>query len=112
MFSHRLVLSESSDEWYTVKIFTVILILMLPSENVSKASQMLSTRFSSVDWMVTCLIVILALCRCQFCGKATVPFLTVNVIDYRGQPMAEHMSSQESMLHGKAHTLNLGEHFL
>ncbi|KDR07911.1 C-myc promoter-binding protein [Zootermopsis nevadensis] len=44
--------------------------------------------------------------KCQFCGKATVPFLTVNVTDYRGHPMAEHISSQESVSHGKAHISN------
>jgi len=70
--------------------------------------QKLRTWFSSVDWMD--LIVSLTLCRCQFCGKATVPFLTVNVIDYRGQPMSEHLSSQESMSYSKAQTSNLGEH--
>lgn len=84
---------------------------MLSSENVSKASEVLSPRFSSIIWMAANLIVSLALCRCQFCGKATVPFLTVNVTDYRGHPMAEHISSQESVSHGKAHISNFGEHF-
>jgi hypothetical protein len=49
------------------------------------------------------------MCRCPFCGKATVPFLTVNVIDYRAHPMVEHGSSQESISRGKAEKSNLGE---
>jgi hypothetical protein len=39
-----------------------------------------------------------------------VPFLTVNVIDCRAQPMVEHSSSQESISRGKAEMFNLGEH--
>jgi hypothetical protein len=38
-----------------------------------------------------------------------VPFLTVNVMDYRAQPMVEHSSSQESISRGKAEMSNLGE---
>jgi len=38
-----------------------------------------------------------------------VPFLTVNVMDYRAQPMVEHSSSQESISRGKAEKSNLGE---
>ncbi|XP_023718394.1 DENN domain-containing protein Crag isoform X4 [Cryptotermes secundus] len=46
--------------------------------------------------------------KCQFCGKATVPFLTVNVIDYRAQPMMEHTSSQESVSQVKGQMSNFG----
>lgn len=38
-----------------------------------------------------------------------MPFLTVNVMDYRAQPMVEHGSSQESISRGKAEKSNLGE---
>jgi len=38
-----------------------------------------------------------------------VPFLTVNVMDYRAQPMVEHGGSQESISRGKAEKSNLGE---
>lgn len=38
-----------------------------------------------------------------------MPFLTVNVIDCRAQPMVEHGSSQESISRGKAEKSNLGE---
>jgi hypothetical protein len=52
------------------------------------------------------------MCRCPFCVKATVPFLTVNVMDYRAQPMVEHDSSQESISRGKAEKSNLGENLV
>lgn len=38
-----------------------------------------------------------------------MPFLTVNVTDYRAQPMVEHSSSQESISRGKAEKSYLGE---
>lgn len=38
-----------------------------------------------------------------------MPFLTVNVMDCRAQPMVEHGGSQESISRGKAEKLNLGE---
>ncbi|PSN49786.1 hypothetical protein C0J52_01385 [Blattella germanica] len=46
--------------------------------------------------------------RCQFCQKLTVPFLTVNVSDYRNQPMMEHTSSQESVSHSRTRFSSLG----
>ncbi|XP_063215911.1 DENN domain-containing protein Crag isoform X5 [Bacillus rossius redtenbacheri] len=35
--------------------------------------------------------------KCQFCSKATVPFLSVNILDYRGQPMVAPSASRESV---------------
>jgi hypothetical protein len=82
--SYEVVLSRSFDTWNIVKIFH-----FLASElSVSPVS----------------------LFRCQFCEKATVPFLTVSVIDYRAQPMMEHTCSQESMSHVKGQMSNFGEH--
>lgn len=86
---YEVVLSRSFDRWNIVLIFH-----FWASESVA------------VELPVSPV----SLFRCQFCGKATVPFLTVNVIDYRAQPMMEHTSSQESVSHVKGQTSNFGEH--
>ncbi|XP_034241706.1 DENN domain-containing protein Crag isoform X3 [Thrips palmi] len=45
--------------------------------------------------------------KCQFCEKATVPFLTVTVMDYRSHPKASTGMSQES-LHSSPRRKNSG----
>ncbi|XP_047003127.1 DENN domain-containing protein Crag isoform X1 [Schistocerca americana] len=39
--------------------------------------------------------------KCQFCGKATVPFLSVTILDYRSQPKMASAQSQESVNRSK-----------
>ncbi|XP_069704600.1 DENN domain-containing protein Crag [Periplaneta americana] len=46
--------------------------------------------------------------KCQFCGKATVPFLTVNIVDYRAHPMMENSSSLESISQRKGRSPTAG----